>query len=89
MYIPDADAVLRQIDLFEKGGSVFGHVLFLQSVLRAIRSRSSEVYDRVRELLVSPPKDLCTAIFSNEHRRETYIERTMAGEAEEKYARAF
>ena len=83
--MPDADAILRQIDLLEKGGDAFPDVLFLQSVLRSVRSISSEVYNRVRELLISPPMGLRTAIFSNENRRETYLERTLAGEPEEKY----
>lgn len=85
VYIPDADAVLRQIDLLEKAGPVLGNVLFLESVLSTIRSRSYEVYERVRGLLASHPENLHTAIFSNEHRQETYLERNLTGESEEKY----
>lgn len=85
VFVPDADAVLRQIDVLEKGSKVIANMLFLQSVLRTVRNMSAEVYNRVRELLVSPPEGLQTAIFSNEHRRETYLERTLTGESEEKY----
>lgn len=66
-------------------------LLFLQTVLREVRRRSADCYDRVKDLLVPPSDamndDIRAAIFSNENRRETYVERVAVGESEEEYDR--
>jgi exosome complex exonuclease DIS3/RRP44 len=85
VFVPDASAAIRQIDIVESGNEGLRDLLFLQTVLREIRRRSSDIYDRVTKLLVSPPDSVCAAIFSNENRSSTYVERSMVGESETVY----
>jgi exosome complex exonuclease DIS3/RRP44 len=60
-------------------------LLFLQTVLREVRRRSAENYDRFKALLVAPPESVRAAIFSNENRRDTYVERSAVGGSEDEY----
>ena len=62
-------------------------ILFLQSTLRGVRSKSAEIYDQVRSVLTTEEDGKNTAIFSNENRRETYVHRKQSGESEEAYDR--
>lgn len=87
MFVPDSSAFLRQADVVCSGNAAVSHLLMLQSVLRVVRARSAEVYGKCREILVDTPEGMSAAIFSNEHRRETYVERSQAGEAEDVYDR--
>jgi exosome complex exonuclease DIS3/RRP44 len=83
--IPDASAALRQIDVLDSCKDGVTDLLLLQTVLREIRRRSAETYDRTKAMLVSPDVGLRAAIFSNENRRETYVERSAVGESETEY----
>lgn len=83
--VPDSDAVLRQVDLTSKVHPALSDLLFLQSTLRAVRAKSSEVYDQIRTLLTTETEGKRAAIFSNENRRETYVHRKQSGESEEGY----
>jgi exosome complex exonuclease DIS3/RRP44 len=83
--ILDASAILRQMDIFDSGLEGVTELLFLQTVLREVRRRSADAYNRVTSLLVSPKDTVCTAIFSNENRSATYVERSMIGENESAY----
>lgn len=85
--IPDANAVLRQVDLICRAHPVLANVLLLQSTLRAVRQKSAEIYDRMRNLLTTQTEGKRTAIFSNENRRETYVHRELTGESEADYDR--
>jgi len=95
VYVPTAAVVLRQIDLLECGLPPLGAVLFLQTVLKAVRSTSAAVYARVTTLLTEPPvapaaaaaapdgaRPPAYALFSNEHAAGAYVERA-AGEADD------
>lgn len=63
----------------------FSDILFLQSTLRIVRSKSAETYEKVRSLLTTTTEGKRTAIFSNENHRETYVHREHSGETEELY----
>lgn len=97
VYVPSAAVVLRQIDLLECGLPPLSSVLFLQTVLKAVRASSAAVYARVTTLLteaagtplgaVSDADDNSTppaayALFSNEHVAGAYVEREV-GEADD------
>jgi exosome complex exonuclease DIS3/RRP44 len=83
--VPDASAAIRQIDIIESSHDGVRELLFLQTVMREIRRRSADTYNRVTKLLTSPPDSVCAAIFSNENRSSTYVERSMIGESESVY----
>lgn len=85
--IPDSDAVLKQADLILKKHPALSDILFLQSTLRGVRTKSAEIYGHVRNLLVTEEDGKRTAIFSNENRKETYVHRKQSGESEDVYDR--
>lgn len=58
-------------------------VLFLQSVLRVVRSRSAEIYEKAKILLTSVVEGKRSAIFSNENHRQTYVHRLQSGVSDE------
>lgn len=62
-------------------------ILFLQSVLRQVRSRSAEVYDHVKTLLTKKVDGKNCAIFSNENHKETYVHRNQSGISDEVFNR--
>lgn len=97
VYVPSAAVVLRQIDLLECGLPPLSSVLFLQTVLKAVRASSAAVYARVTTLLteaagtpLGAASDVddngappaAYALFSNEHVAGAYVEREM-GEADD------
>ncbi|KAJ3051446.1 exosome catalytic subunit dis3 [Rhizophlyctis rosea] len=69
--LPDTNVLYHQIDVMEH--AAFVNVIILQTVLEELRHRSKPVYDRVRALIAEPARSFY--VFSNEHSRETYIER--------------
>lgn len=77
--------MLQQLDLIEKGKGELSCLLFLQTVLKEVRRRDACSYERVKSMLISPPDSVQSAIFSNENRRETYVERSLVGESESEY----
>lgn len=83
--IPDVRMCLQQCDILDSGKAGVEDLLFLQTVLRHVRRNNAEIYDRLKALLVSPPEGVRAAIFSNENRRETYVERSAVGESEDEY----
>lgn len=85
IFVPDSDAVLRQVDLISKVHPALSDFLFLQSTLRAVRAKSSEIYNQLHTLLTTTTEGKRAAIFSNENRRETYVHRKQSGESEEGY----
>ncbi|GAB0495592.1 hypothetical protein MMPV_006894 [Pyropia vietnamensis] len=97
VYVPSAAVVLRQIDLLESGLPPLSSVLFLQTVLKAVRASSAAVYARVTTLLTEGAGGLlgtandsdsngtppaAYALFSNEHVAGAYVEREV-GEADD------
>ncbi|TPX67862.1 hypothetical protein SpCBS45565_g03463 [Spizellomyces sp. 'palustris'] len=69
--IPDTNVLFHQIDVIEH--KAFTDVVVLQTVLEELRHRSFPVYNRVRSLISDPARRFYA--FSNEHNRETYIEK--------------
>uniref|UniRef100_A0A3Q3WEL5 Protein DIS3 homolog n=1 Tax=Mola mola TaxID=94237 RepID=A0A3Q3WEL5_MOLML len=69
--IPDTNVLLQQIDVLED--PVIRNVIILQTVLQEVRHRSAPVYKRVKDMIHEKEKHFYT--FTNEHHRETFIER--------------
>uniref|UniRef100_UPI0037E7964C exosome complex exonuclease RRP44 n=1 Tax=Semicossyphus pulcher TaxID=241346 RepID=UPI0037E7964C len=69
--VPDTNVVLHQIDVLED--PVIRNVIILQTVLQEVRHRSAPVYKRLKDIVHEKEKHFYT--FTNEHHRETFIER--------------
>ena len=70
--IPDTNALLNAMDLFEQSSS-FYDVVILQTVLEELRNRSLPLYNRLVGLTKSEDKRFY--VFFNDFRLETYINR--------------
>ena len=70
--VPDTNALLNGMDLFEQS-SAFHDVVILQTVLEELRNRSLPLYNRIIALTKSGDKRFY--VFFNEFRRETYVVR--------------
>jgi exosome complex exonuclease DIS3/RRP44 len=70
--IPDTNALLNGLDLFEQT-SAFYDVIILQTVLEELRNRSLPLYNRLLGLTRSEEKRFY--VFFNEFRLETYVVR--------------
>jgi exosome complex exonuclease DIS3/RRP44 len=75
--IPDTNAILTGMDLFEQA-SAFKDVIILQTVLEEVKNRSLPLYHRLISLTNNQDKRFY--VFFNEFRMETYITRE-AGES--------
>ncbi|XDG10370.1 hypothetical protein ABKA04_009985 [Annulohypoxylon sp. FPYF3050] len=70
--VPDTNALLNAMDLFEQS-SAFYDVVILQTVLEELRNRSLPLYNRLIGLTKSQDKRFY--VFFNEFRFETYVTR--------------
>ncbi|KAK6199694.1 hypothetical protein LQW54_009948 [Pestalotiopsis sp. IQ-011] len=70
--VPDTNALLNAMDLFEQS-SAFYDVVILQTVLEELRNRSLPLYNRLIGLTKSEDKRYY--VFFNEFRLETYVAR--------------
>ncbi|KAI1410862.1 RNB-domain-containing protein [Hypoxylon sp. FL1857] len=70
--VPDTNALLNAMDLFEQS-SAFYDVVILQTVLEELRNRSLPLYNRLIGLTKSQDKRFY--VFFNEFRLETYVTR--------------
>ncbi|KAF3058960.1 Exosome complex exonuclease dis3 [Daldinia childiae] len=70
--VPDTNALLNAMDLFEQS-SAFYDVVILQTVLEELRNRSLPLYNRLIGLTKSEDKRFY--VFFNEFRFETYVPR--------------
>ncbi|UKZ62296.1 uncharacterized protein TrAtP1_003546 [Trichoderma atroviride] len=75
--VPDTNALLNAMDLFEQSSS-FYDVVILQTVLEELKNRSFPLYNRLVGLTKSEDKRFY--VFFNEFRQETYVNRE-AGES--------
>ncbi|KAK5717917.1 exosome catalytic subunit dis3 [Elasticomyces elasticus] len=75
--VPDTNAFLSAMDLFEVEGTVFQDVIVLQTVLEEVKNRSLPLYNRLIALTKNEGKRFY--VFFNEFRLETYVQRD-AGE---------
>uniref|UniRef100_H3DI20 Exosome complex exonuclease RRP44 n=1 Tax=Tetraodon nigroviridis TaxID=99883 RepID=H3DI20_TETNG len=82
--IPDTNVVLHQVDVLED--PVIRNVVILQTVLQEVRHRSAPVYKRVKDMIHDKEKHFYT--FTNEHHRETFIEREPGESANDRNDRA-
>ncbi|XP_065176538.1 exosome complex exonuclease RRP44-like [Sycon ciliatum] len=69
--LPDTNVVLHQIDFLEDDS--IHNVIITQTVVEEVRHRNAAAYKRLRDLIGKPDKHFY--VFSNEHHRETYVER--------------
>lgn len=70
--MPDTNALLNAMDLFEESSS-FYDVIILQTVLEELRNRSLPLYNRLLALTKSEDKRFY--VFFNDFRQETYVDR--------------
>ncbi|KAJ8003405.1 hypothetical protein DPEC_G00147980 [Dallia pectoralis] len=82
--LPDTNVVLSQIDILED--PLIKNVIILQTVLQEVRHRSAPIYRRLKDALHDKEKHFYT--FTNEHHRETYIEREPGESANDRNDRA-
>lgn len=82
--VPDTNVVLHQIDVLED--PLIKNVIILQTVLQEVRHRSAPVYRRLKDILHEKEKHFYT--FTNEHHRETFIEREPGESANDRNDRA-
>jgi len=73
--IPDARTTIDQTDLVLSGIEPFCEVLFLRTVLDEIRATSMKTYHKVSDALKGESENANYGIFSNEHHRQTFVER--------------
>ena len=76
--VPDTNAFLSAMDLFESEGDVFQDVIVLQTVLEEVKNRSLPLYNRLIALTKNEGKRFY--VFFNDFRLETYVQRE-AGES--------
>ncbi|KAJ2719723.1 exosome catalytic subunit dis3 [Coemansia sp. Benny D115] len=74
--VPDTNAFVNQIDIFER--PIINDVIVLSTVLDELQGLSLAVYNRVRAIVRE--KERRWFVFSNEHHRETFVDR-QAGES--------
>ncbi|XP_053471179.1 exosome complex exonuclease RRP44 isoform X1 [Ictalurus furcatus] len=82
--IPDTNVVLHQIDILED--PLIRNVIILQTVLQEVRHRSAPVYKRMKDAIHDQGKHFYT--FTNEHHRETFVEREQGESANDRNDRA-
>lgn len=76
----DTNAILHQMDVLEE--SPIKNVIMLQTVLKEVKHQSYTAYKRIREII--GVKERRFYVFTNEHHKETYIER-LKGETPNDY----
>lgn len=82
--IPDTNVVLHQIDVLED--PIIRNVIILQTVLQEVRHRSAPIYKRLKDMIHEKEKHFYT--FTNEHHRDTFIEREPGESANDRNDRA-
>ncbi|XP_062866616.1 exosome complex exonuclease RRP44 [Trichomycterus rosablanca] len=82
--IPDTNVVLHQIDILED--PLIRNMIILQTVLQEVRHRSAPVYKRIKDAIHDKEKHFFT--FTNEHHRETFVEREQGESANDRNDRA-
>uniref|UniRef100_A0A1A8MX30 Exosome complex exonuclease RRP44 n=1 Tax=Nothobranchius pienaari TaxID=704102 RepID=A0A1A8MX30_9TELE len=82
--VPDTNVVLHQIDVLEN--PVIRNVIILQTVLQEVRHRSAPVHKRLKDIIHEKEKHFYT--FTNEHHRETFVERQPGESANDRNDRA-
>ncbi|KAJ1971918.1 exosome catalytic subunit dis3 [Dimargaris xerosporica] len=71
LIVPDTNVLVNQIDILEH--SAIKNVIILQTCLDELKHLSMPTYHRLRTVIGDPDRRFY--VFSNEHHRETYVER--------------
>jgi exosome complex exonuclease DIS3/RRP44 len=74
----DTNVVLNQMDLLDHHCSATSNIIILQTVWQEVKHRNLGTYNRLRAVMKSEKRRFVP--FSNEHHRETYVDRE-AGES--------
>ncbi|KAI8321346.1 RNB-domain-containing protein [Martensiomyces pterosporus] len=82
--IPDTNAFVNQIDILER--PIINNVIVLSTVLDELRGLSMAVYNRVRAIVREHERRWF--VFSNEHHRETFIDRAASESPNDRNDRA-
>ncbi|KAJ2361307.1 exosome catalytic subunit dis3, partial [Coemansia sp. RSA 2607] len=69
--VPDTNAFVNQIDIFER--PIINNVVVLSTVLDELRGLSMATYNRVRAIVRETERHWF--VFSNEHHRDTFVDR--------------
>lgn len=69
--IPDTNVVLHQITFLES--PLITNVIILQTVLNETKNQNQSLYSRLRSLIQNEKKHFY--VFSNEHHKDTYVEK--------------
>ncbi|KAF7994097.1 hypothetical protein HCN44_011366 [Aphidius gifuensis] len=80
----DTNVVLDQIHILEE--NVLCNVIILQTVLEEVRHRSSNVYKKLKDIIVNPTRRFY--IFINEHHKDTFVERVSGEKVNDRNDRA-
>ncbi|OMH85318.1 Exosome complex exonuclease RRP44 [Zancudomyces culisetae] len=82
--IPDTNEFVKQINVFER--PVLNNVVVLQTVLEELKGLNMAIYGRVRRITTEHSRHWY--VFSNEHSRDTYIDRNAGESANDRNDRA-
>ncbi|KAM7290642.1 exosome complex exonuclease RRP44 [Ixodes scapularis] len=82
--VPDTNVVIHQMDVLKD--DAFTNLIVLQTVLQELRHRHAPGYNTIREILAN--KDRQFFVFTNEHHKETYVEREPGESANDRNDRA-
>ena len=76
--VPDTNIILRQMDLLENSCDALCNVVLMQTVMEEVKHRDLSLYNRLHALISVMERRF--VVFSNEHHRDTYVQRE-AGES--------
>ncbi|CAE7690042.1 Dis3, partial [Symbiodinium sp. KB8] len=82
----DIDVTFSQLDLLEYDCDAFRDVIICQTALEAVRRKNLALFNRMHSLLRDDGRRF--HLFSNEHHRNTYVERREGEAADERDRRA-
>lgn len=82
--VPDTNIVLHEIDFLED--PAIKNVIVLQIVLDEVKHRNLSTYQRLRDVIANRAKHFY--VFANEHRKETYVERSESETPQDRNDRA-
>ncbi|KAJ2741500.1 exosome catalytic subunit dis3, partial [Coemansia sp. BCRC 34301] len=82
--VPDTNAFVNQIDILER--PIINNVIVLSTVLDELRGLSMVIYNRVRAIIRDHERRWF--VFSNEHHRETFVDRASSESPNDRNDRA-
>lgn len=82
--LPDTNVFLHQIDFLED--PVIDNVIVTQVVLQEVKHQNPGIYKRLRDIVANKKRKFY--VFSNEHRKETFVDRREGESANDRNDRA-